>query len=251
MRLTSDEKGRLLEVLREYVGCFAWSYTEMPGLSRDLVEHTLPIKPGFRPFKQLARIFNAELLSKIKEEVEWLLQANFIQTSRYADWVSNIVPVEKKNTGKIRVCVDFRNLNRATPKDKYPMPVAETLISRALSHRMISFLDGNVGYNQIFMAEQDVPKTAFNCPGFVGLLEWVIMTFGLENVGATYQRAMNLIFHDLLGILLEVYIDDLVVKSASFDEHMASLRAVFERMKSYNLKMNPVNVCSVSPPGDS
>jgi hypothetical protein len=97
------------------------------------------------------------------------------------------------------------------------MLVAEALINRASGNRLISFLDGNVGYNQIFMAKDDISKTAFHCPGFVGLFEWVVMIFGLKNAGATYQSAMNLIFHDLLGIVLEVYIDDLVVKLADFD----------------------------------
>jgi hypothetical protein len=148
------------------------------------------------------------------------------------------VLVEKKNTRKIRVCVDFRNLNKVAPKDEYPMPVVEVLINGASGHKMISFLDGNASYNQIFMTKEDVFKTAFMCPGFVGLFKWVVMTFWFRNAGATYQRAMNLIFHGLLGILLEVYIDDLVVMSAGFDGHMADLRIVFERMRKYNLKMN-------------
>jgi hypothetical protein len=105
---------------------------------------------------------------------------------------------------------------------------------------MISCLDGNAGYNLIFMAKADVFKTVFRCPGFVGLFEWVVMTFGLRNARATYQQAMNLIFHDLLGILQEVYIDDLVVMLAGFDGHKADLRIVFERMTKYNLKTNPL-----------
>jgi hypothetical protein len=129
-------------------------------------------------------------------------------------------------------------LRRATPKGEYPMPMVDNLINKALSHKMISFLDGNVGYNQIFMAEEDISKTAFQCLGFVGLFEWVVMTFGLKNARATYQRAMNLIFHDLLGILLEVYIDDLVNKSASFEEHLVDLKSTLERMRKYHLKMN-------------
>jgi hypothetical protein len=167
--------------------CFAWDYTEMPGLSRELVEHVLPIKRGLRPFKQPAQNFNPKLLDRIKEEVEHLLKTCFIRTCWYAKWISNIVPVEKKNTGKIRVCMDFCNLNKATPKDEYPMPVADVLINRAPGHKMISFLDGNAGYNQIFIVEEDVFKIAFRCSGFVGLFEWVVMTFGLRNAGATYQ----------------------------------------------------------------
>jgi hypothetical protein len=109
------------------------------------------------------------------------------------------VPVEQKESGKLRVCVDFRNLNRATLKDEYPMPIANTLINNTLGNRIISFLDGNAGYNQIFMVEEDASKTTFIYSCFIGLFEWVVMTFGLKNAGATYQRAMNLIFHELLG----------------------------------------------------
>jgi hypothetical protein len=108
------------------------------------------------------------------------MQARFIQPFRYADWVSNIVPVEKKNTGKIWIYVDFRNLNRATPKDEYPMPVADLLIDSALGNKVISFMDGNVGYNQILLAKEDVSKTAIRCLGFIGLFELVMMTFGLK-----------------------------------------------------------------------
>jgi hypothetical protein len=85
-----------------------------------------------------------------------LLQARFIQSCRYVDWVSNIILAEKKNTRKIRICVDFRNLNRATPKDEYPMPVADLLVDSSSGNKVISFLDGNAGYNQIFMSKEDV-----------------------------------------------------------------------------------------------
>jgi hypothetical protein len=154
------------------------------------------------------------------------------------EWVSNIVSTEKKNISKIQVCIDFRNLNKVTPKDEYLMPIADMLINNASGHRAISFLDGNVGYNQIFMAEEDISKMAFHCLGFIGLFEWVVMTFGLKNAGPTYQGAMNLIFHNLLGIILEIYIDDVVVKSDSMDNHLANLRLALERMCQYGLKMN-------------
>jgi hypothetical protein len=113
------------------------------------------------------------------------------------------------------VCINFHNLNRAIPKDEYPMPVADMLINNASGNRAIIFLDGNVGYNQIFMAEEDTSKMTFICSGFIGLFEWVVMTFRLKNVGATYQIAMNLVFHELLGNTMEVYINDIVVKSAN------------------------------------
>jgi hypothetical protein len=90
-----------------------------------------------------------------------------------------VVPVYKKKR-KLHVCIDFRNLNKATPMDGYPMPIVDLLIDATAGHRIISFMDGNAGYNQIFMAKEDIPKTAFRCPGHVGLFEWIIMTFGLK-----------------------------------------------------------------------
>jgi hypothetical protein len=115
--------------------------------------------------------FNLIIHDRVKEEVERLLDARFIQHCRYAEWVSNIVPMEKKNIGKIRVCICFHNSNKATPKDEYPMPIADMLINNASGHRVISILDGNAGYNQNFMAEEDMSKMTFRCPGFIGLFE--------------------------------------------------------------------------------
>jgi hypothetical protein len=195
----------------------------MASLSKELVEHRLPIKSGFRPYKQPTRKSNLIIYDQVKEEVEQLLDAGFIRPCRYAEWVSNTVLVKKKNTSKIQVCIDFHNLNKVTPKDEYPMPIADMLINNASRHRVISFLDGNAGYNQIFMVKVDMSKTAFHCLSFINLFEWVVMTFGLKNAGTTYQRAMNLIFHDLLGIILEIYIDNVVVKSDRMDNHLANL----------------------------
>jgi hypothetical protein len=179
-----------------------------------------------------------EVLKEVKKEVEKMLEVGFIRPCRYAEWISSIVPVQKKD-GRWRVCVDFRDLNRATPKDEYPMPVAETLINAAAGHKILSFMDGNAGYNQIFMALEDIHKTTFRVPGAVGLFEHVVMTFGLKNAGATYQHAMNYIFHDLIGELVEIYIDDVVIKSASVEGHLGDLRQVLERTRRFRLRMNP------------
>jgi hypothetical protein len=119
------------------------------------------------------------------------------------------------------------------------MPVAETFINAAISNKILSFMDGNAGYNQIFMAPKDIHKTAFRVPGVVGLFEYVVMTFGLKNAGATYQRSMNYIYHDLIGKLVEIYIDDVVVKSTSTGGHLGDLRQVFEQTRRFGLKMNP------------
>jgi hypothetical protein len=167
-----------------------------------------------------------------------MLEAGFIRPCRYAEWISSVVPLQKKD-GRWRVCMDFRDLNRATSKDEYPMPIAETLINAAASHKILSFMDGNASYNQVFMAPEDIHKIAFKVPRAVGLFEYVVMTFGLKNTGTTYQRSMNYIFHNLIGKLVEIYINDVMVKSASVEGHLGDVRQVLERTKRFGLKMNP------------
>jgi len=134
-----------------------------------------------------------------------------------------------KKNGKVRVCIDFRDLNKATPMVSYPMPVADMLVDAAVGHKVIIFMDGNVRYNQIFVAEEDIPKTTFSCPGALGLYEWVVMTFGLKNAGATYQRAMNYI---------SIYIDDVVVKSKGYQEHLEDLKKTLMHARKHGLRMN-------------
>nr|KYP45445.1 Transposon Ty3-I Gag-Pol polyprotein [Cajanus cajan] len=211
----------------------------MLGLDRGLTEHRLPTILGKKPVKQSPRRFAPEVIDKIKEEIERLLKAKFIRTSRYAEWVSSIVPVIKKNE-KLWVSIDFRDLNTATPKDEYPMPIAEMMIDTAASNEIISLLDGYSGYNQIYIAANDVSKIAFRCKGVLGVYAWVMMSFGLKNVGEKYKREMNLIFHDLIGKFVQVYIDDIIVESKRKDEHLLHLKLSFERMRKHELNMNPL-----------
>jgi len=120
------------------------------------------------------------------------------------------------------------------------MPMAKMLVDSAAGFEYLSMLFGYSGYNQIFIAEKDVSKTAFRCPGALGCYEWLVMPFGLKNAGATYQRAMNSMFHDFIEDYMQVYINDIVVKSSSEDRHLEHLRRSFERMRHYGLKMNPL-----------
>jgi hypothetical protein len=101
--------------------------------------------------------------------------------------------VENKNIGKIWVYIDFRNLNKATRKDEYPVPIAGILINNASGHRVIICLDGNVSYNQLFMVKEDMSKMALRCPDFIRMSCYDIW---LKNADTTYQRAMNLIFYN-------------------------------------------------------
>jgi hypothetical protein len=228
--LGPEEFNKMTIIPKKYKDCFAWDYPELPGLSKKLVEHQLSIKEGFQPFQQAQRRMALDITLKIKEEIERLVRAGFIKPARYVEWLSNIVYVLKKN-GKLRICIDFRNINMATPKDEYPMPVADLLVDGASGYKVLSFMDGHSGYNQIFIAESDIYKTAFRCPGSIGTFEWVVMPFGLKNAGATYQRTMNSIFHDMIGKYMEVYIDD---------KHLENLEKVFIRMRKHQLKMNPL-----------
>jgi hypothetical protein len=123
------------------------------------------------------------------------------------------------------------------------MPIADLLVDAAAGHKVISFMDGNAGRNQIFMAIEDISKTAFRCLGHIGLFEWIVMTFGLKNAGATYQRAMNYIFHELIGKIVQIYIDDVVIKSLDHESHLDDVRKTLECTRKHGIKMNP-NKCA-------
>ena len=137
---------KLIELLREYRDCFAWDYDEMPGLSRELVECRLPIREGCRPFKQQPRRMSPEVTLKVKDKIERLLKAGFIRTAWYIEWLSNVVLVVKKN-GNLRVCINFWDPNLVTPKDEYPMPVADQRVDAMTKHQILSLMDGHSGYN--------------------------------------------------------------------------------------------------------
>nr|CAN61210.1 hypothetical protein VITISV_014941 [Vitis vinifera] len=185
--LFTDERDRLIHLLRSYLDVFAWSYEDMP-----VVE--------------------------------------------YPEWLANVVPVPKKD-GKVRVCVDFRDLNKASPKDDFPLPHIDLLVDSTAGHSMLSFMDGFSRYNQILMALEDMEKTAF-------ITEWGtycyrVMPFGLKNAGATYQRAATTLFHDMMHKDVEVYVDDMIVKSRGRADHLDALERFFERIRKFRLRLNP------------
>ncbi|CAL9021475.1 unnamed protein product, partial [Prunus brigantina] len=231
VHLTREEKEALVSLLKEFRDVFAWSYEEMPGLNPNLVSHTLNIELGTKPVVQPRRNFHLEIEKQIK-----LLAAGFIKPIKHPTWLANIVPVKKK-TGVIRICTDYRDLNRACPKDEFPLPNMDILIDSTSGQGMLSFMDGFSGYNQIKMSPKDAEKTAFRTP--YGNFYYTVMPFGLKNAGATYQRAMTAVFHDMMGKEVEDYVDDLVVKSKTRGSHQGVLRRVLERCRLYGLKMNP------------
>ncbi|KAK4404358.1 Transposon Tf2-12 polyprotein [Sesamum angolense] len=219
--LTHGEEGTYITLLHEFKDVFAWSYKEMPGLDPNVALHHLSVKKGARPVKQGQRRFRPELIPLIEGEVNKLIEVGFIREVKYPMWISSIVPVRKKN-GQIRVCVDFRDLNNACPKDDFSLPITELMIDATTGHEALSFMDGSFGYNQIRMAPADEELTAFRTPK--GIYCYKVMPFGLKNAGATYQRAMQKIFDDMLHKNVECYVDDLVVKSKKRENHFHELR---------------------------
>ena len=202
----------------------------MAGLDPRLVVHFLNVDPGVKPVVQPAKVFHIDLEAQITQEVKKLLATSFIKPIQHPKWLSNIVPVKKKN-GQIRCCVDFCNLNKACPKDEFPLPNVDLLVDSAAKNSMFSVMDGYSGYNQIHMAAKDTKKIAFKTP--IRNFYYTAMPFGLKNAGATYQQTMTAIFHDMMHKEMEDYMDDIVVKSKTRAGHFQILEQVFERCKKY------------------
>ncbi|KAL6321930.1 hypothetical protein AAG906_035834 [Vitis piasezkii] len=206
--LSTDERDRLIHLLRSYSDVFAWSYEDMSGLDPSIV----------------------------KEEIQKQLSVGFISVVEYPEWLANVVSVPKKD-GKVRVCVDFRDLNKVSPKDDFPLPHIDLLVDSTTGHSMLSFMDGFSGYNQILMALEDMEKTTF-------ITEWgtycyKVMPFGLKNAGATYQRVATTLFHDMMHRDIEVYVDDMIVKSQGRADHLEALERFFDRIRKFRLRLNP------------
>src|SRR5438045_7467879 len=150
----------------------------MPGLYPKVAVHRLNIKEGAKPVKQPQRRFWLDIMDAIEQEVRKLIDSGFIREEQHPDWVTNIVPVTKKN-GAIRVCIDFRNLNDACPKDEFPLPVTDIMVDNTAGYERMSFMDGFSGYNQIKMHPDDERHTAFRTP--LGVFCYTVMPFGLKN----------------------------------------------------------------------
>ena len=153
--------------------------------------------------------------------------------------VSKNCPYDEKN-GKLRVCVDFRDLNAATPKDMYVMPIAYMLVDSIAHNELLSLINGFSRYNQILIVVDDISKTTFRCLGSLGTFKWLVLPFGLKNASATYQRTVKTIFHNMLVHHMEIYIDDIVVKSKKASEHVNPLMKIFEKMRPLQLKLNSI-----------
>nr|XP_027093621.1 uncharacterized protein LOC113714021 [Coffea arabica] len=234
--LPSPLKEEMISLIKDHRDIFAWSADEVVGVPPELMTHQLNVNPQARPVRQKRRHFGPERSKAISDEVDKLLPAKMIHEVQYPTWLSNPVMV-KKDTGGWKMCVEFTDLNKACPKDCYPLPRIDALVDSAMGYEVLCFLDAFKGYHQIGMSEEDQEKTAFYTDR--GTYCYTTMPFGLKNAGATYQRLINRLFKNQIGRNVEAYVDDILVKSLATSSFLSNLREVFGVLRDSRMKLNP------------
>jgi hypothetical protein len=196
----------------------------MPGIPREVAEHSLDILPHSRAMQQRLRNFDEERRRAIGAELRKLLEAGFIKEVFHPTWLVNPVLVKKKN-GKWRMCVYYTSLNKACPKVPFPLPRIDQIVDSTAWCELLCFLDAYSGHHQIKKKESDQLATSFITP--FGMYCYVTMPFGLRNARATYQRCMQHVFGDHIGRTVEAYVDDIVVKTRKADDLVNDLSIAF------------------------
>ena len=235
-KLAEDLKSLLTQFLRQNRDVFAWKQADMGGIDPTLITHRLNTKPSFKPVKQKRRSFAPERKKAINEEVGKLLQAEAIREVEYPEWLANVVLVKKEN-GKRRLCIDFTDINKACPKDSFPLPRIDLIVDAIAGHELLSFMDAFSSYNQISMDPDDPRKD---------LVRHNIGNLLLSgNAVWTQERRSDLPevsepnVPEQIGATMEVYIDDMLVKSTTAGLHIAHLSEEFQILRNYNMKLNP------------
>ena len=191
IQLPVKDKKQLVDFLKSNLDVFAWSAYEAPGVYPEFICHHLNVNPKATPKKQLPRRLSKEHVEVVKDEVCKLKQAREIKEVFYPEWLANTVVVRKK-LGKWRVCVNFTDLNKACPKDPFPVLRIDQLVDATYGHPRMSFLDAFQGYHQIALALLDQEKTTFLTP--TGNYHYKVMPFGLKNAGSIYQKMVTRMF---------------------------------------------------------
>ena len=225
----------MIEFLKINIDVFAWDACDALGIDPAFICHHLNVNPSIAPKNQPPWRPSREHAEAIRDEVMKLKHARAIKEVFYPEWSANTVVVKKKSE-EWRVCVDFTDLNKACPKDLFPMPWIDQLLDATAGHPRMSFLDAFQGYHQISLALEDQEKTIFVTP--TGNYHYKIMSFGLKNAGSTYQRMMTRMFKPQLGKNIEIYIDDMVVKSKVVSEHLEDLGGTFNVLRRHKLRLN-------------
>jgi hypothetical protein len=226
----------LVDFLRANADIFTWSPSDMPGIPREVAEHSLDILPHSRAVQQRLRRFDEERRRTIGVEPRKLLEAGFIKEVFHPTWLANHVLV-MKNNGKWQMCVDYTSLNKSCPEVPFPLPWIDQIVDSTAGRELLCFLDAYSGYPQIKMKESGQLATSFITP--FGMYCYVTMPFGLRNAGATYQRCMQHVFRDHIGRTVEVYVDDIVVKTRKADDLVGDLRIAFGCLQANGVKLNP------------
>ena len=227
----------MTKCLRRNRDIFSWSHRDIPRVDPEEAEHCLNIDPSHPLVRQKQRRFTPERNRVISDEVDRILEIDTIEPYQYPKWLSNVVVVKKKN-GKWRICIDFTNLNEASPKDSYPLSKIDQLVDATAGYERMSFLDAYFGYNHIKMNENDRIHTTFITKR--GLYCYKVMPFGLKNAGTTYQRLINRMFSEHIGKKVEAYIDDMVIKSKKLKDHAKDMEELFEVFRKFRMKLNPL-----------
>src|SRR3954465_1902482 len=219
----------------------------MPGIPREFAKHALRIKPNTKPVKQALRRFSEPKRRAIGEEVNRLLDAQFIGEPKKATWIANPVWAPKKDTDVLQMCVDNGPVNKHCPKDHFPLPRIDQIIDSISGCDLLSFLDAYSGHNQIRMKKEDEEHTSFITP--YGVLCYRTMPFRLKNGGATYQRMMQACLREQIGRNVQVYVDDIVIKTYKADTLLDGLRETFAALNQYRIKLNPKKCAFGVPAG--
>jgi hypothetical protein len=208
----------------------------MPRIPSEVIEHKLGIDPAFKPIKQKEKRYTPERHKAIRLEVNKLLEAGFIRPVDYSSWLANPVLVEKPDKSW-RMCIDYTSLNKACPKDEYPLPRICQIIDSTASCELLSFLDAYSCYHQIRLIINDEEKTTFITS--FEIFYYTKMTFELKNGGATYQKCVHTVLEGQIGRNVEAYIDDIVVKSEKHGDLLDDLKKTFDNLRKFKIMLNP------------
>ena len=216
-------------MVREYVSVFP---RDLPGLPPDReIVFSIELMPGTAPISRAPyRLAPAEL-KELKVQLEDMIEKGFIRPS-HSPWGAPVLFVKKKD-GSLRLCIDYRGLNKVTIKNKYPLPRIDDLFDQLAGSRVFSRIDLRSGYHQLKVRAEDIPKTAFRTR--YGHYEFLVMSFGLTNAPAAFMELMNRVFHDYLDKFIIVFIDDILIYSNSEADHVRHLRTVLQILREQKL----------------
>ncbi|GAU43227.1 hypothetical protein TSUD_241170 [Trifolium subterraneum] len=229
LKLEGGAKLNEIPVVSEFSDVFPEDISDLPP-ERE-VEFSIDLVPGTSPISMAPYRMSASELNELKKELEKLLEKKFIRPS-VSPWGAPVLLVKKKE-GSMRLCIDYRQLNKATIKNKYPLPRIDDLMDQLVGACVFSKIDLRSGYHQIRVKTEDVPKTAFRTR--YGHYEYIVMPFGVTNAPGVFMEYMNMIFHSFLDKFVVVFIDDILVYSKSEEKHKEHLGIVLQVLKEKKL----------------